>query len=92
MLFRSLPHQQLLPIHETPDRVHLDARRQDDAPAAEAFGHALGADVRQRRAQAAVVAGDLELDEGAVRPPLYLEIAVIDRKSVARTAASSSSR
>ena len=79
---RQLSHQQVLPTHETPDRVHLDARRQDDAPAAEAFGHALGADLRQRRAQVAIVAGDLELDEGAVRPPLFLEIAVMDDRAV----------
>src|SRR6185503_14016727 len=62
--------------------VDLDARRQDDAPAAEAFGHTLGADLRQRRAQAAVVAGDLELDEGAVRPPLFLKIAMMDDRAV----------
>src|SRR5262245_62581705 len=61
---RKLPHQKLLPIHEAPNRVDLDAWRQHDAPAAETFGHALGANLRQCRAEVVIVAGDLELDEG----------------------------
>src|SRR5918998_3804504 len=61
---RELPHEEVLPTHQSPDRIHVNARRQDDTPAAEAFGNTLGADLRQDRAQVAVVTGDFELDEG----------------------------
>src|SRR5215213_2590227 len=70
---RQLPYEEVLPPRETPDRVHLGPRWQDDAPAAEPFGNAFGADLRQGLAQMAIVAGDLELDEGAVRAPLFFE-------------------
>ena len=44
---RELPHQQILPRGESPDGIDLDSRRQHDTPAAAAFGHAFGADLRQ---------------------------------------------
>src|SRR3954462_6849403 len=78
---RELSHQEALPGDEAPDGVHLDSRRQDDPPAAETFGYALGAARRQPRAQVPIVAGDFELDEGAVRPPLFLEIALMDDRA-----------
>jgi hypothetical protein len=56
--------------------------RQDDAPAPGAFRHALGADLRQRRRRPPIVAGHLELDEAPVRPPLFLEVAVMDDHAV----------
>ena len=55
---------------------------QDDAPAAAAFGDTLGANLRQCRAQVAIVAGDLELDEAPVRPPLLLEVALVHDRAV----------
>ena len=79
---RQLSHQQVLPAREAPDRVYGHPRGQYDPPAAEPFGNTLGADLRQRRAQLAIVARDLELDEGAIRPPFLLEVAVVDDRAV----------
>src|SRR4029078_9095418 len=79
---RELAHQQALTAGEAPDRVHFDPRRQDDPPAAEPFGHAFGADLRERRAPPAIVSRHLELDERAVRATLFLEIAVMDNRAL----------
>ena len=79
---RELSHQQVLPRREPPDGFDLDPRRQDDTPAPAAFGHALGADLRQRHPQVPIVAGHLELDEAPVRPPLFFEVAVVHDRAV----------
>src|SRR5690348_5446202 len=79
---RELSDEEVLPIEKPPDRIDLDARRQDDAPAPEPFGNAFGAYLGQRRAQVLIVAGHFELDERSIRSTFLLEIAVMDDGAV----------